>query len=60
MSKIKITDQTNTTKLSAEQMEQVKGGPVFMKLDDIKGESQDSRSTTTRVFTSVQGPYQNR
>ncbi len=39
MSKIKTTDLSNDKKLTAEDMSNVKGGPVFLKLDDIKGES---------------------
>jgi hypothetical protein len=35
---IKISDM----KLTAEDMNQVKGGPAYMKLGDIKGEAQQT------------------
>jgi hypothetical protein len=41
MAKIKVTDM----KLTEESLEQVKGGPVYMKLGDIKGESSIGSST---------------
>jgi hypothetical protein len=38
MAKIKATDM----KLTEESLEQVKGGPAYIKIGDIKGESRDT------------------
>jgi len=38
MAKIKMTDM----KLTEESLEQVKGGPAYIKIGDIKGESTDA------------------
>lgn len=54
MSKIKVTDQNDTTKLTAEQMTQVKGGAGYIKIGDIKGES---KAVSGSIRTSVQWPY---
>ena len=41
---IKLNDLTSETQVNAQEAADVKGGPAYMKLGDIKGEATDTRS----------------
>ncbi|MBL7648707.1 MAG: hypothetical protein JNK74_21230 [Candidatus Hydrogenedentes bacterium] len=40
---ITLNDLTNETEVNVQEAADVKGGPAYMKLGDIKGEATDSR-----------------
>lgn len=42
---IKLNDLTNETEVNAQEAADVKGGPAYMKLGDIKGDVSESTST---------------
>jgi hypothetical protein len=49
MKKIKIADM----KLTAEDMNQVKGGPAYLKIGDIKGESQETAGGDHKGWSDI-------
>ena len=49
MSNIEINDLTESKTVDAQEAADVKGGPAFMKLGDIKGEATDSSAHTGGV-----------
>ena len=42
---IKLNDLTSETEVNAQEASDVKGGPAYMKLGDIKGEATDTSSS---------------
>ncbi len=42
---IKLNELTSTMEVSEQEAADVKGGPAYMKLGDIKGEATEARST---------------
>lgn len=51
MATIKIEDLNTTVKVSDQQAADVKGGPAFMKLGDIKGEVRSTDSVPLDNFS---------
>lgn len=46
MSKVKINDMLQIEEVTAEMAEQVKGGPIYMKIEGVDGSVTESRSST--------------
>ena len=51
MSNIKINDLNESKTVDAQEAADVKGGPAFMKLGDIKGEATDTTKVRSEQIT---------
>ncbi len=60
MKDIKVTELTEEKVISADEAAAVKGGPAYIKLGDIKGESRLARPTVQKPatgYTEVEWTY---
>lgn len=56
MENIKVNDMNEEKVISAEEMEHVKGGPAFLKLGGVDGESTDRDHKKWSDLLSVSNP----
>ena len=56
MKNIKVVDMQDNENVSAQELENVKGGAAFMKLGDIKGEATDAKHKEWIIIESMSSP----